>query len=97
MHFPNYQSIQRKPGGGRAGRKHSSVVNMKGLDDDLEIPISQPAFLLSVLDRHQIAAVNSAAKEIRKNYSKKVSEKLISLIRATLRVLANFILKVLSI
>ena len=70
-------------------QKASSVINVKGLDDDLEIPINQPAHLLSVLDRHQIAAVNSAAKEIRKNYSKKVSDKLISLVRATLRVLAK--------
>ena len=65
------------------------MLNLNGLDEDLEIPINQPAYLLSVLDRHQIAAVNSAAKEIRKNYSKKVSDKLISLIRATLRVLAK--------
>ena len=70
-------------------KKKSNILNLKGLDEDLEIPINQPAYLLSVLDRHQIAAVNSAAKEIRKNYSKKVSDKLISLIRATLRVLAK--------
>ena len=60
-----------------------------------------------LLHRHLIAAVNSAAKEIRRNYSKKVfplhhillqnsqiccnqvSDKLISLIRATLRLLAK--------
>ena len=70
-------------------KKKPDIIHLKGLDDDLEIPINQPAYLLSVLDRHQIAAVNSAAKEIRKNYSKKVSDKLVSLIRGTLRVLAK--------
>jgi hypothetical protein len=34
--------------------------------------------------------VNAAAKEIRKNYSKKISEKLITLIRSSLRVLARY-------
>jgi hypothetical protein len=42
-----------------------------GQEEDLVV--SQPAHLLSVLDRHQINAVNSAAKEIRRNYSKKVN------------------------
>ena len=83
---PRTDDEDDKPG---RHRKSSSFINVKGLDDDLEIPINQPAHLLSVLDRHQIAAVNSAAKEIRKNYSKKVSDKLISLVRATLRVLAK--------
>ena len=34
--------------------------------------------------------MNSAAKEIRKNYSKKISEKLITLIRSSLRILARY-------
>ena len=62
----------------------------RSVDEDGDLNASQIANLLTVLDRHQIQAVNSAAKEIRKNYSKKISEKLISLVRSTLRVLAKY-------
>ena len=62
----------------------------RSVDEDGDLNANQIANLLTVLDRHQIQAVNSAAKEIRKNYSKKISEKLISLIRSTLRVLAKY-------
>ena len=62
----------------------------RSVDEDGDLNPNQIANLLTVLDRHQIQAVNAAAKEIRKNYSKKISEKLITLIRSTLRVLAKY-------
>ena len=57
------------------------VPKKKSLDDEGDLSANQLANLLTVLDKNQINAVNSAAKEIRRNYSKKISEKLISLVR----------------
>ena len=49
-----------------------------------------PSNILSVLDKTQMALVRTAAKELRKTYSKKISEKLCVLMKTTLRALAQY-------
>ena len=48
-----------------------------------------PSNILSVLDKTQTAVVNTAAKELRKSHTKKLSEKLVLLLKTTIRALAK--------
>ena len=73
------------------GRRQSKFKDLKADSiDQNEYQTKRPTHLLSVLDRQQIIAINTAAKDLRKNYMKKVSDKLVSLIKTTLRTLAKY-------
>ena len=68
----------------------ASVAKMftKQQTEDEEEELS-PSNVLSVLDKIQRAVVNTAAKDLRKVYTKKISEKLIHLLKTTNRSLAK--------
>lgn len=75
----------------RSVRSLKAVVNAtkvlpKKEEEDVGLT---PANVLSVLDSNQRAVVNTAAKELRKNYTKKITERLVSLLKITLRALAK--------
>ena len=69
-------------------KKIVAANNLRRKDDD-EDEVMTPSNILSVLDKTQRAVVNTAAKELRKVFTKKISEKLILLLKTTIRNLAT--------
>ena len=68
----------------------NKVVNLGDLASKLKKKTNPKSKeILSHLDSTQIAAIQNAAKDLRKNYSKKVSDRLMALMRSTLKVLAK--------
>lgn len=58
------------------------------MDGDKDGP-SQTPNMLQVVDKNSINAVNAAAKELRRNYSKKVADKLAFLTKTSLKILSK--------
>ena len=64
----------------------ANKLQIKDTSEDEELT---PSNVLSILDKTQRAVVNTAAKELRKVFTKKISEKLILLLKTTIRNLAS--------
>ena len=67
-------------------RSSSRRKNKKGSDDGEP---SKTPNMLQVVDKNSQNAVNSAAKELRRNYSKKVADKLSLLTKNSLKILSK--------
>ena len=72
--------------GGDRRRSSSRRKNKKGSDDGEP---SKTPNMLQVVDKNSQNAVNSAAKELRRNYSKKVADKLSLLTKNSLKILSK--------
>ena len=72
--------------GGDRSRSSSRRKNKKGSDDGEP---SKTPNMLQVVDKNSQNAVNSAAKELRRNYSKKVADKLSLLTKNSLKILSK--------
>ena len=70
-------------------RSSSRRKNKKGSGESRDGETSKTPNMLQVVDKNSQNAVNSAAKELRRNYSKKVADKLAFLTKTSLKILSK--------
>lgn len=70
-------------------RSSSRRKNKKGSGESRDGETSKTPNMLQVVDKNSQNAVNSAAKELRRNYSKKVADKLSLLTKNSLKILSK--------
>ena len=91
--------VQNSPTSKKKLNKMKAIVSATNMmtKQNSDVPVKQssaeedliPSNVLSVLDKNQRAVVNTAAKELRKVYTKKISERLVQLLKVTIRALAK--------